>query len=135
MKTSYYNRYGDNINFEKIDDDTVEMTGYNYEWMRYGYPNVYDNAYSEYCKDNEKPISLIDFKSKVHEWKEGEKNPLALYENLVYSDTSTIDMVDPSGGPYMTVGMNLANYFETKDKMIIKSIEVKENSTIFKIEI
>jgi hypothetical protein len=44
-------------------------------------------------------------------------------------------MVDPSGGPYMTVGMNLANYFETKDKMIIKSIEVKENSTIFKIEI
>ena len=87
MKTNYYNRYGDNINFEKIDDNTVEMTGYSYP--RTGYN----------------------------------------------TDGNFIEFIDAGGGPFIQVGMNLGNYFETKDKMIIKSIDVKENSTIFKREI
>jgi hypothetical protein len=35
MKTSYYNRSGDNITFEKTEDNKVIMTGYNPSYMRF----------------------------------------------------------------------------------------------------
>ncbi len=86
MKATYYNRYGDIIVFEKINDDTVKMYGYNYS--RSGF--------------NE--------------------------------DGSKIQFIDPSGGPYIGVGMNLNTYFETKKNMIIKAIEYEpENGMVLKI--
>ena len=134
MKATYQNRYGDNIIFEKLDDNTIKMSGYKHEWMRYGFPNVYDDAYSSYCKDNENPMNLEQFEKKIHEWKEGKVNPLKQYEKLVYSDLSKYDMVDPSGGPYISVGMNMGNYFESKEKMIIESIEPKGETVILNIK-
>jgi hypothetical protein len=35
MKVNYYNRYGDNITFEKTEDNKVIMTGYDSHCMRY----------------------------------------------------------------------------------------------------
>ena len=32
--TSYINRYGDNIVFEEINENTIFMYGFNPEWMR-----------------------------------------------------------------------------------------------------
>jgi hypothetical protein len=134
MKATYQNRYGDNIVFEKVDDNTVKMSGFKSEWVRYGYPNVYDDAYSAYCKDNENPMSLKKFKEKIHEWKEGKINPLKQYQSLVYSDISTYDMIDPSGGPYISVGANLKHYFNDKKDMIVESISLDQSGAVFKIK-
>ena len=132
MKTTYQYRYGDNIVFEK-EANTVKMTGYS-PYLRFGYPNMYDDAYAAYCKDTEDPMDLNLFKNKIHEWKEGETNPLKKYQSLVYSDISTYDMVDPSGGPYLSVGTNLKYYFETKENMVIKSITFDKNEIIFQLK-
>ena len=47
MKTTYYNRYGDNIQFELINENEIEMTGYDSSYMRYGHEGsaetIYDN--------------------------------------------------------------------------------------------
>jgi len=47
MKTTYFNRYGDNIQFELISENEIEMTGHDSSFMRYGYDgdesNKYDN--------------------------------------------------------------------------------------------
>jgi hypothetical protein len=86
MKVDYYNRYGDTIVFEKLDDNTIKMSGYQYS--RSGF--------------NE--------------------------------DGSKIQFIDPSGGPYIGVGMNLNTYFNTKKDMIIKAIEFEPgNGTVLKI--
>ena len=132
MKTTYQNRYGDNIVFEK-EANTVKMTGYS-PYLRFGYPNMYDDAYAAYCKDTEDPMDLNLFKNKIHEWKEGETNPLKKYQSLVYSDISTYDMVDPSGGPYLAVGTNLKYYFGVKENIIIESIHSEKDHILFKIK-
>lgn len=131
MKTTYQNRYGDNIVFEKLDDKTVKMSGHNHEWIRCGYPNVYDDAYAAYCKDIEEPMSLEQFKEKIHNSK---FELLKKYQSLVYSDTSTYDMVDPSGGPYLSVGTNLKYYFGVKENMVVKSITFDKNEIIFQLQ-
>lgn len=74
MKVTYYNRGGDTIMFEKLDDNTIKMSGFKY--YRTG-----------------------------------------------YNDDDSINFIDPSGGPYIGVGMNLNTYFNTKKDMIIKAIE------------
>jgi hypothetical protein len=44
-------------------------------------------------------------------------------------------MIDPSGGPYLTVGMNLKMFFEQDyEDLIIESIKVGKNNTKFKIK-
>ena len=43
-------------------------------------------------------------------------------------------MVDPSGGPYLSVGTNLKYYFETKENMVIKSITFDKNEIIFQLK-
>lgn len=45
MKTTYNNRYGDNIQFELINDDTIVMSGYDSFFMRYGYDGNEDTKY------------------------------------------------------------------------------------------
>lgn len=86
MKVDYYNRYGDIIVFEKINSNTIKMSGF--EYSRTGYN----------------------------------------------TDNETIDFIDPSGGPYIGVGMNLNTYFNTKKDMIIKAIEFEPgNGTVLKI--
>ena len=86
MKVDYYNRQGDTIVFEKLDDNTVKMSGFQY------------------------------------------------YRTGFYEDGSKIEFVDPSGGPFISVGMNLNTYFNTKKNMIIKAIEFEPmNGTVLKI--
>ncbi len=47
MKTTYYNRHGDVIQFELINENEIEMTGHDDSFMRYGYDGddstKYDN--------------------------------------------------------------------------------------------
>ena len=51
-----------------------------------------------------------------------------------YDNEKNITMVDPSGGPYLSVGMNLGLYFNDKRSSIIENIKIEENKVIFKIK-
>ena len=121
-KVIYRNRHGDQIQFEHIDNQVI-MTGGS--WFRYGWPNVYDKAYEAYINDHtENGMDLETFKNEVHNYKDEAMRP---YSQLVYSDRDTIDMVDPSGGPYISLGNNL-NAFWPKDSyqdLIINKIEIE----------
>jgi len=114
MIKNYTNRYGDRIVFEQ-NEDTITMSGYDPSFCRYGWPNVYDEAYNAYCDvvyetpDN-KPITLEKFKEVVHQWREGKNWIYKLFGPLVTSDKDKIDMFDPSGGPYINVGLDM-KYF------------------------
>jgi len=127
MKTSYQNRYGDNIVFEKIEDNSIKLSGYNPSWIRIGYENLYDKAYDKYCEDNNKPMSLNDFKEKIYNYEEGKNNPLNIYRSLVETDKNIISMFDPSGGPYIEINSNLKYYFNQKEDLIVKNIKVNDD--------
>lgn len=130
MVTTYHNRYGDAIKFERVDDNTVEMTGYTY--YRAGWSNDYSKAYEAYVNENSNPIPLEEFQERVHDYPTEENptpNPLKQYQGLIFS-SEEYDMVDPSGGPYLSLGMNLSRYGH--EDFQIKHISFGENKTIFK---
>ena len=85
MKTDYYNRHGDTIVFEKLDDNTIKMSGF--EYFRTGYNK----------------------------------------------DENCIEFIDPAGGPFICVGMNLNNYFKTKKDIVIKAIKNTEEGTMLNV--
>jgi len=129
MKHTYTNRYRDAIVFERIDENTVTMKGG--RWMRYGWPNKYDRAYAHYLEKvkeleepdydllmedvNEsilRPYTESEFEEVMQDnlYDSEDKKAVPVLKELwkhVYSDTSTYDMVDPSGGPYLCTGMDL----------------------------
>jgi len=107
----YKNRYGDNYTFTLDLDKNVVWEG-DFEFCRFGFPNVYKEAYQQYRKDGgEQHIEW--FKEEVHKYEPDTWKPLEIAEKyglLVYSDMNTINMVDPSGGPYMTSHMDLGDF-------------------------
>lgn len=133
MKAVYYNRHRDEITFEH-KGNAVEMLGGN--WFRYGWPNVYDKAYQAYIEDNAKHLislmELKEFKEEVHNYKNEAMKP---YSQLVYSDKDVIDFVDPSGGPYISLGSNLRMFFgKDYQDLIITEIKLEENKVTFTIK-
>ena len=134
--TNYTNRYGDQYKFELMPNGNIMWTG-KFEWCRWGMPNVYDKAYAKYQEDGGKE-SLEVFKQKVHEWDDlavGWTEFAQKYGQYVYSDKDTIDMVDPSGGPYLSRGMNLKEFFgKDYEDLIIESIKIGKNNIKFKIK-
>jgi hypothetical protein len=135
-KIEYKNRYGDVITFEYKAPNKVIMTGG--EYFRWGYPNDYTEAYAKYCNSvdlsMEKIMSLQEFKEQVHmdryDGPIGWKNPLEPYRYLVVSDTSKIDMADPSGGPYLHSGHDMNDFgFGRKKPMIIDQFLFNEDGT------
>ena len=125
VMVKYTNRYGDVYTFTKQEDGSVLWEG-SFEGCRIGYPNVYKRAYQQYCKDvsskGEHPMHIDDFKTQVHEMMYNENDeyvgpgPIcSQYGHLVYSDTTSIDMVDPSGGPYLSTHTNLGERFNSEE--------------------
>ena len=146
MKAIYRNRYGDNIMFDH-KGKTVTMTGYS-PYFRYGWPNKYDIAYDKYFESavvdakllGTQILTLEEFekvlyidKAEDYNW---HKNALyQLFGKYIYSDRDTIDMVDPSGGPYLSRGMNLKEFFgRDYEDLIIESIEIGKKNIKFKIK-
>jgi len=112
----YTNRYGDVYTFTKQEDGSVLWEG-DFKHARFGWPNNYKRAYQQYRKDGG-DMHIEDFKEQVHEMMYNVNNeyigpgPIcAMYGHLVTSDTNTIDMVDPSGGPYLSTHTNLYERF------------------------
>jgi hypothetical protein len=127
-ETTYRNRYGDNIRFEFIGDKTIKVTGYS-PYYRMGWPNVYDKAYEAYIAENG-PIDIEEFKKIVHDYDNKDMRPYSL---LIYSDTDTISMWDPSGGPYLDAGQDMRQFFykfDFKEPLIIKEFKTGNNDYV-----
>jgi hypothetical protein len=105
---TYKNRYKDIYTFTLLEDKNVLWEG-DFKYCRFSFPNVYKEAYQQYRKDGG-DMHIQDFEKEVHSYDDVtfEHSEISKkYRSLVYSDTNTIDMVDPSGGPYMTSHMDL----------------------------
>ena len=107
----YTNRYNDVYTFTKLENGDVLWEG-SFKWCRFGWPNVYKEAYQQYRKDGG-DMHIEWFKEEIHKYDRETYKPSEIaekYRSLVYSDMNTIDMVDPSGGPYMTSHMDLGSF-------------------------
>jgi hypothetical protein len=128
MKRTYKNRYGDIFTFTLQDDGNVLWDG-NFKYCRFGMPNDYTKAYNQYVNDNKHVQSLMSFnqfKDVVHEYDdETHQYIYDKYVRMVESIKDKISMIDPSGGPYISVGMPLSS-FGFKD-LKVKDFETKEN--------
>jgi len=135
MRTIYKNRYGDIFTFTLQDDGNVLWEG-NFEYCRFGMPNDYTRAYKEYIDDNcnsDHCMSLKQFKEEVHRYDdETHQYVYDKYNRMVESIKDKIDMIDPSGGPYISVGMPLSS-FGFKD-LKVKDLKWCEEGYIIKTE-
>jgi hypothetical protein len=128
MKNTYKNRYGDIFAFELQEDGNILWSG-NFKYCRFGMPNDYTRAYKEYVDDNcnsDHCMSLKQFKEEVHRYDdETHQYIYDKYVRMVDCLRDKIDMIDPSGGPYITVGMNMKRFgFENS---IVKDFEVHKD--------
>lgn len=128
MSIKYRNRYGDIFTFTKDQDGNVLWEG-NFEYCRVGFPNVYNKAYDQYVQDGGS-LDLEEFEIEVHKASyDPEAKYIGMseisqkYASLVYSDKDTIDMVDPSGGPYMGAKGDLGILDEEFNGLIIERFE------------
>lgn len=124
MKTTYKNRYGDIFTFELQEDGNILWSG-NFEYCRFGMPNDYTRAYKEYIDDNcnsDHCMSLKQFKEEVHRYDdETHQYIYDKYVRMVDCMRDKIDMIDPSGGPYISTGMNMKHF--GLDNLIVKDFE------------
>ena len=118
-KETYKNRYGDIYTFTSTSDGNILWEG-SFSYTRFAWPNDYTAAYNAYLEQGG-TMPLNEFKKKVHDWDDENKEWVMGVEliKLVTPDMSKIDMVDPSGGPYISTGM------EWMDKIIV-GIEPQE---------
>ena len=115
--TTYTNRYGDVYTFELDEDKNVIWKG-NFEHARFGWPNDYKKAYQAYCKDvgsqGGHPMHIESFKEAVHEsvYDENEnyvgRSEIGQKYGELIGQLNYINMVDPSGGPYLKEHMELS---------------------------
>lgn len=132
MKKEYINRYGDHIYFNEVDEHTVEMTGYYNPHMRVAYMRDYSEAYEVYCLGKEQPMSFVDF---VGTFENGEfpKEQYMQYSKFIKPDTSCVQMVDPSGGPYISLGFDIGRYLEDGKERRVKAITIEEKKVVFNV--
>lgn len=110
MKTNYKNRYGDIFTFELQDDGNILWSG-NFKYCRFGFPNDYTKAYEKWRNDFPKTemLSLEDFKNVVHQYDDETSQYIYdKYVRMIEPIKDKIDMVDPSGGCYLSSGMTLS---------------------------
>lgn len=141
-KVEYKNRYGDIFTFSKIKDLTILMEG-RFEFMRVGYPNVYEDAYEVYKNDTEenKQISFDFFKDEIHDMVYDDNNMYIgrgeigkKYGELIYSDKNTINIIDPSGGPYLEEGMDMGLFDASFKGMIIDKFKPVDEGYLIEIK-
>ena len=123
----YKNRSGDVYTFTKQEDGSVLWEG-SFEHCRIGRPNDYSLAYQTYCKDSSSmgisPMHIEDFMEAVHEQREItlDFTPLAKKYGHMLKSNPWINMVDPSGGPYLSEHTDLGEFFSDEfDGLCIQS--------------
>lgn len=141
-KIQIKNRYNDLFTFSKTEDGNILWEG-TFKHCRFGWPNVYDKAYEAYCMDidDDQVMTLGEFKTEVHkaiydsEGKYVSMSDISIkYAKLVHSDTNKIDMVDPSGGPYLHSGHDMKYIDESFEGMIIEQFKPVEEGYLIMIK-
>ena len=121
------NRYNEQYTFSLDKEGNILWEG-PFKYCRFSWPNSYTDAYNKYVEDNcdnSELMTLGEFKNAVHEKNENGYTDFAeKYMIYIRSDRSKIDMVDPSGGPYISVGMDMEYIDEKFDGMIVKGFKV-----------
>ena len=126
------NRYGDKFTFTPQEDGTILWEG-NFEYIRVGFPNDYTDAYQAYTT-NGGVMGLNEFKEEVHRQIYGENDrwvgpcDIARVYGPMVKSKDEINMVDPSGGPYLTEGMVIK---ELSNKEIYRFESIKEGWKIY----
>lgn len=120
---TYTNRYGDQFTFTKDEDGNILWEG-NFGYCRVGFPNDYTKAYAEYVNDGGL-LSLEEFKVKVHEWDDENKVHVLGYKyaSMVESLKDQLNMVDPSGGPYIARDFPMDLFGDEFKGMIVKDFQ------------
>jgi len=120
------NRYNDKYTFSLDVESNILWEG-SFKWCRFSWPNNYTDGYNKYVEDNcdnSELMTLGEFKNAVHERNENGYTDFAeKYMIYIRSDRSKIDMVDPSGGPYISVGMDMKYIDEEFNGMIVKGFK------------
>ena len=110
MKNTYKNRYGDEFTFTRDENHDILWEG-DFKYCRFGMPNDYTRAYEAYCNEVETPMPLEEFKKSVHKWDDETLTyDYPEYVKMVDTLADEIDMIDPSGGPYITRGMPMDSF-------------------------
>ena len=122
----FINRYGERFSFELASDGNILWRG-KFEWCRHAWANTYEEAYAKYVEDDcdsSAMMTMGEFQVAVHETDENGLTPFARkYGKYVTSDTSTITMLDPSGGPYISKGQNMGYFDDEFEGMIVERLE------------
>jgi len=121
----YKNRYGDIFKFSMNKDKDILWKG-NFEYCRFGMPNDYTKAYNAYINDVDTPMVFEEFKEAVHKYDDIKQEYIIgnKYSMMVTSLINEISMIDPSGGPYISVGMPMDS-FGFKGAVIDSMIPIK----------
>jgi hypothetical protein len=140
MKATYKNRYNGISTFTLQEDGNI-LWETNFTWCRFGMPNDYTKAYDVYCKDHiegfydSERLTIEQFKVKVHEYdKENKIHPMLKYLQMVRTQENKIDMIDPSGGPYLTASDDMGRINEVFSGMIINEFVHAETGYLIIIE-
>ena len=111
-KETMTNRYGDEFVFTLLEDGNIQWDG-KFEYVRVGFPNDYTESYKAYTNLGGL-MGFKEFKEEVHRsiYDENDKyvGPCDInrvYGPMVKSKQDVINMVDPSGGPYLADGMEI----------------------------
>jgi hypothetical protein len=107
----YKNRYNDTYTFTEDDNKDILWEG-DFKYCRFGMPNDYTGAYEAYCNDVGNLLTMEEFKEAVHKYDDVKREYILgdKYVRMVDSLWNEIEMVDPSGGPYITRGMPLDSF-------------------------
>ena len=108
----YKNRYTVEYTFTPDEDGNILWEG-DFNYCRVGTPNDYTKAYKAYydkecLPPHDHTYDLEQFIEKIHEWNDVEDSFTDFsekYRHLIISKVDEINMVDPSGGCYLTAGM------------------------------
>lgn len=112
MKKELKNRYGDIYTFTLDKRKNILVTG-PFRWMRWGFKNDYKEAYSKYKEDNPTDfVSFDNFVNEIHYYDADtfEKGQINKEYAKYVTSTKELSMIDPSGGPYLCVGMHLKEF-------------------------
>ena len=110
----YKNRYGDVFTFEQLENGNIQWSG-DFKHCRFGWPDDYSIAYEKYKEDKfGEATTLEEFVEELHEQIYdddmhfiGYSLTSEIYGEYVIPKTNVINMVDPSGGPYISQGMDM----------------------------
>ena len=125
----FRNKYDNLISFIR-EGNVVVVTGFDHLY-KVNFQLDYNVAYEKFCHllEDFDLVSLEEFSALIHT-SEGMSDTYSKYLKC----TNKIATIDPAGGPFICVGMDLGTVHEAMSGLEVLSIELKENTIILKVK-